>query len=201
LKADASARTPDVLLARETWQVRVDLACRAADAEAATAIDDELAVQLGAARQATLLPAWAPGTPGARTEHRLAHHTYGLWYHHALLAEAGDEAGAREVGKIRQGIYGPFDARALDVLASIRSRWIDPTSPLGQQLAERMGVARPDDGAALASGATAGSYDTQGVDVGVFGLTFRRPEIGLPAFIDWLCAERCADVRYRLKVE
>src|SRR5204862_6669523 len=98
------------------------------------------------------------------------------------------------------GAYGPFDAQALDLLAGFRERWPDPTTPLGRQLAEHLGVASPDDSVALAAGATAGSYDTREVDVSVFGLTFRRPDIGLPAFIDWLCSERCADIQYRLKV-
>ena len=71
---------------------------------------------------------------------------------------------------------------------------------MGRQLAEQLGVARPDDSVALAAGATAGSYDTNAAEVSLFGLTFRRPDIGLPAFIDWLCEERCTDIRYRLKV-
>jgi hypothetical protein len=245
LMADAAARTRDVVSVRETWQIRVDLMCRAADARAATAIDDELAVQLGAADRATLVPAWAPRdahdggeakTERARlrAENQLARHTYGLWFHHVLLAEAPpdqvtgvvrkisarppgseesdrsalndevsaleDEAAAKEVAKIRQGAYGPFDAPTLDLLAAFRHRWPDPTTPLGRQLTEHLGVASPDDSVALAAGATAGSYDIRAADVSVFGLTFRRPDVGLPAFIDWLCAERCADIRYRLKV-
>jgi hypothetical protein len=102
-----------------------------------------------------------------------------------------DEVAAKEIARIRQGAYGPFEPATLDLLAPIRSRWPAPTMPEGQQLAERLGVAGPDDSIALAAGATAGSYDTNAADVSVFGLTFRRPDIGLPAFIDWLCAERC----------
>lgn len=243
MTADAAARTRDLLSVRETWQIRVDLTCRAADARDAAAIDDDLAVELGAADRTTLVPAWAPtdargGGAGApqtrlRAENQLARHTYGLWFHHVLLAEAPpdqveaairrisarsgseesdrraihqevsaleDQAAAREAAKIRQGAYGPFDAATLDLLAGFRNRWPDPTTPLGRQLAERLGVAGPDDGAALAAGAIAGSYDTQGTSVSVFGLTFRRPDVGLPAFVDWLCAQRCAAIQYRLKV-
>ena len=94
----------------------------------------------------------------------------------------------------------PVECATLDLLAPLRSRWPAPTTPIGQQLAERLGVASPDDGVALGAGATAGSYDTNAADVSVFGLTFRRPDVGLPSFIDWLCAERCTDIRYRVKV-
>jgi hypothetical protein len=243
MMAEAATRTCDLLSVRETWQIRVDLTCRAADARDAAAIDDDLAVELGAADQTALVPAWAPteaggggaGTPQTRlrAENQLARHTYGLWFHHVLLVKAPpdqveaairrisarpgseesdrraihqevsaleDQAAAEEVAKIRQGAYGPFDTATLDLLAGFRTRWPDPSTFLGQQLAERLGVTGPDDSAALAAGAIAGSYDTQDRDVSVFALTFRRPDVGLPAFFDWLCAERCADIQYRLKV-
>ncbi|HVV52467.1 MAG TPA: hypothetical protein VHO06_22565 [Polyangia bacterium] len=93
MTADAAARTRDILSVRETWHIRVDLTCRAADARDAAAIDDDLAVELGALDRTALVPAWAPtdarggeaGTPQTRlrAENQLARHTYGLWFHHA----------------------------------------------------------------------------------------------------------------------
>jgi hypothetical protein len=236
LKEGVSKRTRDVLSVREAWQIRIDLTCRPADARAATAVDDELAAQLGAAGSATLVPAWAPGDSyeGPRRDYTIARHTYGLWFHHALLAEAPpdqvqavirrvsarppgteesdrriiqeeisaleDEVAAKEVARIRQGVWGPIDAEALDLLAPIRSRWPNPAAPLARKLAERMGVVAPDDSTTLAASVTGGSYGIEEGEVRVFGLSFRRPDVGLPAFIDWLCAERCTDVRYRLVV-
>jgi hypothetical protein len=236
LKEGVSKRTGDVLSVREAWQMRIDLTCRPADARAATAVDDELAAQLGAAGSATLVPAWATrdSYEGPRLDYTIARHTYGLWFHHALLAEAPpdqvqavirrvsarppgteesdrrvirdeisaleDEAAAKEVARIRQGAWGPIDGEALDLLAPLRSRWPGPATPLGRKLAERMGVVGPDDSAALAASVTGGSYGIEEGELRVFGLSFRRPDIGLPAFIDWLCAARCTDVRYRLTV-
>ncbi|HVV52466.1 MAG TPA: hypothetical protein VHO06_22560 [Polyangia bacterium] len=139
-----------------------------------------------------LIRTLSAGRPGSEESDRRAIHQG--------VSALEDQVAAKEIARIRQGAYGPFDAATLDLLDGLRHRWPNPTSPLGRQLAERLGVAGPDDSAALAVGAIAGSYDTHDRDVSVFGLTFRRPEVGLPVFFDWLCAERCADIQYRLKV-
>lgn len=100
----------------------------------------------------------------------------------------------------------PVDATLLDLherLAKLNYTNRIERAEVNKQVGAILGSANLREGEDAKSrdplGASMGSVSQHGLLVEVSWLTFNEPEIGLPAFIEWLCQQDCKSIKYDLQ--